>query len=65
MKIEEELQQLNEQETIEPFTYSAQRSTSINGVTKFVDVIQEKNIGVSSSNFEETRHWVVCSGNLL
>ena len=66
VKIEEEqVQQLNEQEIIESFKYSAQSSTSINGVTKFVDVVQEKNTCVSSGNFEETRHWVVCSGNIL
>ena len=64
---EEEVQQSNGHETIEPFKYSAQISTSINGVNKFVDVKQESklDIGVRSSNCEETRHWVVCSGNVL
>ena len=59
---EEEVQESNDQETIEPFNYSAQISTS-----KFVDVKQEKklDIGVSSRTIEETRHWIVCSGNVL
>ena len=64
---EEEVQQSNGHETIEPFKYSAQISTSIHGVNKFVDFKQESktDIGVMSSNCEETRHWVVCSGNVL
>ena len=70
VKIEEErvgLQQSNDQETINPFKSSAQISKSINGVNKFVDVKQESklDIGVRSSNIEETRHWIVCSGNVL
>ena len=68
MKIEEEeLQESNGQATIEPFKYSAQISTSINGVNKFIDVKQESkcDVDVRSSNSEETRHWVVCSGNVL
>ena len=64
---EEEVQQSNGHETIEPFKYSAQISTSIHGVNKFVDFKQESktDIGFMSSNCEETRHWVVCSGNVL
>ena len=68
VKIEEErVQQSNDQETINPFASSAQISKSINGVNKFVDVKQESklDIGVRSSNSEETRHWIVCSGNVL
>ena len=70
VKIEEEivgLQQSNDQKTINPFKSSAQISKSINGVNKFVDVKQESklDIGVRSSNSEETIHWIVCSGNVL
>ena len=68
VKIEEErVQHSNDQETIIPFKSSAQISKSINGVNKFVDVKQEikLDIGVRSSNSEETRHWIVCSGNVL
>ena len=68
VKIEdEEVPQSNDQETINPFKCSAQMSKSINGVNKFVGVKQESklDIGVRSSNCEETRHWIVCSGNVL
>ena len=67
VKMEEEVQQSNDQETIEPFKYSAHISTSINGVNTFVDVKKESklDIGVRSSSSEDTRHWIVCSGNVL
>ena len=67
VKIEDEVQQSNDQETIEPFKYSAHISTSINGVNTFVDVKQESklDIGVRSRSSEDTRHWIVCSGNVL
>ena len=67
VKIEDEVHQSNDQETIEPFKYSAQISTAIKGVNTFVDVKQESNldIGVRSRSSEDTRHWIVCSGNVL
>ena len=67
VKIEDEVQQSNDQKSIEPFNYSTQISTAIIGVNKFVDVKHEStlDIGVRSSNNEETRHWIVCSGNVL
>ena len=67
VKIEDEVQQSNDQETIEPFKYSAQISTAIKGVNKFEDVQQESklDIGARSRSNEDTRHWIVCSGNVL
>ena len=67
VKIEDEVQQSNYQKSIEPFNYSTQISTAINGVNKFVDVKQESklDIGVRSRSSEDTRHWIVCSGNVL
>ena len=68
VKVEEEVQQSNDKETIVPLKYhSAQISTSINGVNKFVDVKQESKleIGDWSRSSEDTRHWIVCSGNVL
>ena len=66
-KIEDEVQQSNDQETIEPFKYSAQISTAIKGVNKFVDVKQESKLdfGARSRSIEDTIHWIVCSGNVL
>ena len=48
VKIEEveEVQQSNDQGYIEPFKYSAQISTSINGVNKFVDVQHESKLDI-------------------
>ena len=63
VKIEDEVQQSNDHESIEPFKYSAQISTAIKGVNKFVDIKQES--GVRSRSSEDTRHWIVCSGNVL
>ena len=67
VKIEDEVQQSNDQQSIEPFNYSTQISTAINGVNTFVDVKQESklDIGVRSRSSEDTRHWIVCSGNVL
>ena len=67
VKIEDEVQQSNDHESIEPFNYSTQISTSMNGVNKFVDVKQESklDIGDWSRSSEDTRHWIVCSGNVL
>ena len=67
VKIEDEVQQSNDQQSIEPFNYSTQISTAINGVNKFVDVKQESklDIGVRSRSIEDTRHWIVCSCNVL
>ena len=67
VKIEDEVQQSNDQKSIESFNYSTQISTAINGVNKFVDVKQESklDIGVRSRSIEDTRHWIVCSGNVL
>ena len=64
VKIEDEEQQSNDQENIEPF---AQISTAIKGVNKFVDVKQESKLdfGARSRSNEDTRHWIVCSGNVL
>ena len=67
VNIEDEVKQTNDQKSFEPFNYSTQISTAINGVNKFVDVKQESklDIGVRSSSSEDTRHWIVCSGNVL
>ena len=67
VKIEDEVQQSNDHESIEPLKYSVQISTANNGVNKFVDVKQESklDIGVRSRSSEDTRHWIVCSGNVL
>ena len=67
VKIEYEVQQSNDQNSIEQFNYSAEISTAINGVNTFVDVKQESNldIGVRSRSSEDTIHWIVCSGNVL
>ena len=67
VKMEEEVQQSNDQYIITPFKYSAHISTSINGVNTFVDVKKESklDIGVRNSSSEHTRHWIVCSGNVL
>ena len=67
MNIEDEVQQTNDQKSFEPFNYSTQISTAINGVNKFVAVKPESkfDIDVRSRSIEDTRHWIVCSGNVL
>ena len=67
VKIEDEVQQSNDHESIEPFKYSAHISTANNGVNTFVDIKQESNldIGVRSRSSEDTIHWIVSSGNVL
>ena len=67
VKIEDEIQQSNDQKSIEPFNHSTQISTAINGFNTFVDVKQESklDIGDRSRSIEDTRHWIVCSGNVL
>lgn len=68
VKIEEEEEQdTNDRETIEPLNCPGQPTTWINDVDEFVDVKQEKKVDVGECciNNEETRHWVVCSDNVL